>query len=656
MKPLALLFAVSALSFGYVNSNPRTYRTDNTNIQFLVNVDSANVNNANGVPWITPGTDVLAGAIAAMDSWNSVTTANIHFAIPQTTTLLEGTPTNNVISFDSSSEVVQALGSALAVTITSYNADGSIVKSDIVFSTKEQFSTTGDASALDLQSILTHELGHSLGSSHSGVLTGTMFQATDAGLTTQAHLKPDDIAFASSLYPVGNAYGTITGTMRDTTGKALRGALISAEDPVSGQIIGGFSSIADGTFSFSVPPGSYYVWAEPLNGQVQAANVYLTASEVDTDWQPVIAGGFASPSLVNVTAGQPTPVALSAPVGVSPIQIDYSGATATAGASFEIYTGPTSIAGGETVFFVFIATGLPSTVTDANFKAVGPFTIVPGSFRSSSSEGKYQCQLSLNMPSVSELTTASLLIDYNGNSAVFSGGIEVLPAAPSFPANGIGNAFSFASSAVAPGEIAAMFGTNMGPASGLFGAFTTAGYLTDQVEGVSVRFDGIPAPLFYAAAGQINVQVPYEVAGESETSVVVDTGTDSVAVSVPVSAAVPGLYPAAVNFANNLLNTVANPVAPGDYVILYATGLGSPLTPIDTGEAAPGADASANAVTVTLGSGSQLMPAYAGVTQGLAGLDQINLQIPAATPRGETSLFVTSANGAQSQTISVWVQ
>jgi uncharacterized protein (TIGR03437 family) len=656
MKTFAIWLAASAACFGYLNSNPYNYRTDNTNIQFLVNVSSANANNASGVPWITPGTNVMAATVAAMDSWNSVVTANIHFATPQTTSLFDDPNTdNNVISFDSSAEAAQLVGGAIAVTNRFYDVTtGAIVKTDIVFSPKDQFSTTGVSTAYDLQSILTHELGHCLGSSHTGVISGTMFQATDMALTGQAHLSPDDIAFASSVYPVGNAYGTISGTMQDATGKALRGALISAEDPLSGLIIGGFSSITDGTFSFSVPAGNYYVWAEPLNGQVQVANVYLTASEVDTNWQPVIAGGFAAPSTVKVTAGQSTAVSLAAPVGVSPIELTFSTAFTTLPNSFDLFTGPTSLPGGGTVLFVFIATGLSASVTDANFLAVGPVSIVPGSFQVLNG-AQHVYELSLNVPTVGALSTASLLVSYNGATAGFSGGMLLQPPVPGFPSNGVGNAFSFASSTVAPGEIVALFGTNMGPSSALFGSFTTAGYLTDQVDGVSVRFDGIPAPLFYDSSGQINVQVPYEVSGEPATSVVVDTGLESAAVSLPVSVAVPGLFSNAVNFTNKSLNDASNPVAPGDYVILYATGLGNPVTPIDTGEAAPAPDPSASAVTANVG-GVSVTPYYAGVTPLLAGLDQISVQIPAGTVSGETPVFVTSANGAQSQTISVWVQ
>jgi uncharacterized protein (TIGR03437 family) len=655
MKAFAIGLVATAACCGYVNTNPYNYRTDNTNIQFLVNADSANVNNSAGLPWITPGTNVMAATVAAMDSWNSVVTANIHFATPQTTSLFDGTPTYNVISFDSSSEATQLIGGAIAVTNRIYSPKtGAIIKTDIVFSPKDQFSSTGAATAYDLQSILTHELGHCLGSSHTGVISGTMFQATDEGLTAQAHLSADDIAFASSVYPVGNGYGTITGTMQDATGKALRGALISAQDPVSGRIVGGFSSITNGTFSFSVPPGNYYVWAEPLNGQVQASNVYLTASEVDTNWQPVIAGGFTTPSIVTVTAGQSTQVALSAPVGVSPIEITFTAAFATLPGEFDLYTGPTTVPGGGTAVFVFIATGLSATLTDANFLTVGPVTIVPGSFQVVNGE-QHVYSINLNVPSVGELTSSSLLVSYNGATAAFSGGMLVQPSAPSFPANGVANAFSFAGSGVAPGEIVALFGTNMGPSSGLFGSFTQAGYLTDQTEGISVRFDGIPAPLFYADAGQINVQVPYEVSGEATTSVVVDTGVQSSAVTIPVSAAVPGLFSSAVNFTNNSLNTASNPVSRGDYVILYATGLGNLVTPIDSGEAAPAADASASAVTVNVG-GVAVTPYYAGVTPGLAGLDQISVQIPAGTTPGEIPVFITSADSAGSQTISVWVQ
>jgi uncharacterized protein (TIGR03437 family) len=110
-----------------------------------------------------------------------------------------------------------------------------------------------------------------------------------------------------------------------------------------------------------------------------------------------------------------------------------------------------------------------------------------------------------------------------------------------------------------------------------------------------------------------------------------------------------------VNFVDNTLNTASNPAAIGDCVILYATGLGSPVTALSTGQAATGSDASANAVMVNVG-GVLVTPYYAGVTPGLVGLDQISVQVPTGIAQGQISVFITSSDGLQSQTIQMWVQ
>ena len=81
------------------------------------------------------------------------------------------------------------------------------------------------------------------------------------------------------------------------------------------------------------------------------------------------------------------------------------------------------------------------------------------------------------------------------------------------------NAISLREGAVAPGEIAAIFGTGLGPDAGVTGALDADGVLPATLGGVEVRFDGTPAPLFYAQSGQVNVQVPYTVAGSATVGV-----------------------------------------------------------------------------------------------------------------------------------------
>jgi uncharacterized protein (TIGR03437 family) len=66
-------------------------------------------------------------------------------------------------------------------------------------------------------------------------------------------------------------------------------------------------------------------------------------------------------------------------------------------------------------------------------------------------------------------------------------------------------------SSVAPGQLIALFGANLAPAAPYI---PTAG-VAQSSNTFGVFFNGIPAPILYSSGQQINVQVPYEIAGAS---------------------------------------------------------------------------------------------------------------------------------------------
>jgi uncharacterized protein (TIGR03437 family) len=64
---------------------------------------------------------------------------------------------------------------------------------------------------------------------------------------------------------------------------------------------------------------------------------------------------------------------------------------------------------------------------------------------------------------------------------------------------------------VAPGQVLSLFGTDVAPAL----PFIPSGGVSASTADFGVFFNGIPAPILYSSAGQINVQVPFEIAGQT---------------------------------------------------------------------------------------------------------------------------------------------
>lgn len=130
------------------------------------------------------------------------------------------------------------------------------------------------------------------------------------------------------------------------------------------------------------------------------------------------------------------------------------------------------------------------------------------------------------------------------------------------------NAFSGQREAVAPGEIVSIFGTGLGPAEGVAAAFDNNGLLPVSLSGVTVTWNGIPAPLYFVRADQLNVQAPYELSGAHDAELAVRFGGATTTVErIPVTPTRPGLLPGVWN-QDGSRNAPENPAAPGSIVVL----------------------------------------------------------------------------------------
>ncbi len=188
---------------------------------------------------------------------------------------------------------------------------------------------------------------------------------------------------------------------------------------------------------------------------------------------------------------------------------------------------------------------------------------------------------------------------------------------------------------VAPGELATIWGPNIGPAAGSEGAPDSQGLFPVTLGGVQVLFQtangaAVAAPLLYVGAGQINLQVPYEFQGG--TMQVITPSLSLPPMPVPVIQSV-GIFRsgAATQYAAALnqdlsVNSASNPAAIGSIAVLYVTGLSGMGAPV-TG-AVSAAAASFDGVSITA-DGVPLNILYAGPAPGLiSGVCQINVQLP----------------------------
>jgi uncharacterized protein (TIGR03437 family) len=162
-------------------------------------------------------------------------------------------------------------------------------------------------------------------------------------------------------------------------------------------------------------------------------------------------------------------------------------------------------------------------------------------------------------------------------------------------------------------------------------------------QSVQVTFDGTPATILYADAGQVNLLVPPALAGKQTANVVVTVdGHASAPAVVTMATAAPAIFPGAVLNQDYSVNSEARPAAAGSVIQIFATGL--PVAGVIT--------AKVHDVTIQA-------PQYGGPAPGLSGVQQVNVTIPAHLPAMQTWVYVCGGPSANQQVCSpaqqVWL-
>src|SRR5215813_10522979 len=119
--------------------------------------------NEKGSSQITNGSE-FAAIHASFQTWQNVQAADIHFNYRGTTTVSNvGRDGLNVVSFSDTSGLLGS--STIAATFSFFRTDAgqlAIDEADIIFNTTLNFSTSVEDNKFDIQSVLTHEIGHLL--------------------------------------------------------------------------------------------------------------------------------------------------------------------------------------------------------------------------------------------------------------------------------------------------------------------------------------------------------------------------------------------------------------------------------------------------------------------------------------------------------------
>lgn len=228
---------------------------------------------------------------------------------------------------------------------------------------------------------------------------------------------------------------------------------------------------------------------------------------------------------------------------------------------------------------------------------------------------------------------------------------------------------------ISPGAIVTILGDHLGPPGGAASGPSNSTLHPEQffyptgLGNTVVTFNGVPAPLLYVGANQVNAIVPFDVTGQSNVNISLQHSFITPATfTATIQDTSPGIFTipptgngqgAIINY-GGYLNGPDHPAPAGSPISIYATGAGvwNPTLPngLVVSQAPPFPIPRAS-VSVTIG-GQPAQVTYAGVAPGMvAGLLQVNAIVPnGLAPGPQTVILKMGSYDNSSQQVTVEVQ
>jgi len=271
----------------------------------------------------------------------------------------------------------------------------------------------------------------------------------------------------------------------------------------------------------------------------------------------------------------------------------------------------------------------------------------------------YPAELSLSLSTDGEFY--GVVLKQGSSGAVFS--LKLAIPQPSINPGGLVAAASY-TAPVAPGSIASVFGDFFVPAP--LGAAQSP--LPTSLSGLSLQFDSTSAaPLFFVSGGQVNLQVPWELAGQLSANLTATlNGQEGAPQTLQLAPFAPAIFAmnaegsgqGAILDESNQLVDANNPATPGSTILqIYCTGLGAVSDPPPTGSPASLTQLSyANVTPQVTVSGVPADVLFSGLAPGYVGLYQVNARVPAGIGATNAAPVVILIEGVPSNTVTIAVE
>jgi minor extracellular serine protease Vpr len=267
----------------------------------------------------------------------------------------------------------------------------------------------------------------------------------------------------------------------------------------------------------------------------------------------------------------------------------------------------------------------------------------------------------------SNLGTQTFQATAGGFTIPFTGRVI---ARPTLDNGGVVNAASNQlAGGLAPGSYISIYGVSMADTT----RFLSTPFLPLTMSNLSVAFEvpgteiRFPGRLSYVSPGQINVQVPWELAGRSQVAVSVNFGSFfSASRTVPLQNHSPALFEyveantdrifAAALDQNNALITSNNRARRNQVITLYCNGLGPVSNRPATGDPSPSNPVATTIATPRVTIGGQEAPVqFSGLSPQSIGLYQINVVVPGNVGGGSQPVEI-QIGGQASKTVNIPVE